>query len=333
MSRSIHYLPSSRVENRMRLAALLGVGFAEIETGVSKALIGAVIKLRSVKDEEEIRELDAAADLGHQLHSTAMQMAQPGRYEWEIAGALEALAAQAGRMLSFPPIVTVHGEILHNHQRDNRLQSGALLLVDAGVESALHYASDHTRTHPVGGTFSPRQRDIYAVVNACLERACELIQPGIPYLDVHLQVCRVLTEGLISIGLMRGDSGAAVAAGAHALFMPHGVGHMLGLDVHDMEELGEDAVGYDHEVERSEQFGTSRLRLGRKLETGFALTVEPGIYFIPKLIEQWQAQGRHNEFINYSKLGGYLGFGGIRLEDDILVTAAGNRLLGRPIPR
>ncbi|MCW9049784.1 MAG: aminopeptidase P family protein [Deltaproteobacteria bacterium] len=330
--RTIHYLPSCRADKRMQLADLCGLNHAAIEKNISQTLIGAVVNLRSVKAEEEIRELDAAADLGCQLHTAAMRMARPGVYEWQIAGELEALAARAGNMLSFPPIVTIHGEILHNHQRDHQLKEGALLLVDCGVESGLHYASDHTRTVPVSGQFSAQQRGIYSIVLACLERARALIRPGTTYLEVHLDVCRILVEGLQALGLMQGDAGQAVAAGAHALFMPHGLGHMLGLDVHDMEELGEDAVGYDEHVQRSDQFGTSRLRLGRKLQEGFVLTVEPGIYFIPQLIEQWKSHGQYSDFINYSELERYLDFGGIRLEDDVLVTPEGNRLLGQPIP-
>ncbi|SDZ73536.1 Xaa-Pro aminopeptidase [Desulfuromusa kysingii] len=330
--REVHYLPNCRAENKIILGDLFGRSPDVISQGVSPELIKATVALRSIKSAEELTQLDEAADLGYQLHTTAMRMAQPGRYEWEIAGELEAVAARAGRMLSFPPIVTVHGEILHNHDRNSQLQQGDLLLVDAGVESTLHYASDHTRTSPVGGRFSPRQKDIYQVVLATMECARELIRPGMTYLDVHLAACRTLVEGLQSLGLMHGDAEKAVVAGAHALFMPHGLGHQLGLDVHDMESLGEDFVGYDDNIRRSSQFGLSSLRLGRELQKGFVLTVEPGIYFIPALIAQWQDEGRHADYINYAKLEKYLNFGGIRLEDDIVVTISGNRLLGRPLP-
>ena len=332
LGRTIHYLPTCRAANKIQLAALLGKSIKTLDKEVSPRLIRAVVALRSAKGVEEIAELDAAADLGYQLHTTAMGMAEPGVYEWEISGEMEAIAARSGRMLSFPPIVTVHGETLHNHQRGNRLQKGDLLLVDCGVESRLHYASDHTRTIPVGGHFSSRQRDIFQIVLATLEQARKLIRPGISYLEVHLAACRTLVTGLHSLGLMRGDIDQAVAAGAHALFMPHGLGHLLGLDVHDMEDLGEDYVGYDDKLQRSDQFGLSGLRLGRELQENFVLTVEPGLYFIPKLIEQWQNRKYHTDYINYDKLGEYLSFGGIRLEDDILVTRSGNRLLGRPIP-
>lgn len=330
--RPVHFLPSSRAENRLLLARLTGSAESAVAASASLDLIRAVVALRSVKGAEEIAELDAAAELGGRLHKAALELATPGRYEWEIAGELEALAARAGRMLSFPPIVTVRGDVLHNHGRNNRLKAGDLLLVDAGVESALHYASDHTRTAPVGGRFSSRQGEIYALVEAAVGRAMELIRPGVAYLDVHLDVCRTLTDGLKQLGLMKGAVDEAVAAGAHALFMPHGLGHMIGLDVHDMEDLGEEHVGYDAAVGRSSRFGTSRLRLGRELQENFALTVEPGIYFIRPLIERWKEAGTWTDFIDFEKLDDYAGFGGIRLENDVLVTAGGNRLLGGELP-
>ncbi len=330
--RPIHYLPSSRAENHITLSELLGKNRLEVTKDISLSLLKAVVALRSIKGEEEIAELDAAAELGGQLHAAARKMAHSGVFEWEIAGELSAVAARAGRMLSFPPIVTIHGEILHNHQRHHSLQGGDLLLVDCGVESSHHYASDHTRTLPVCGRFSSLQRDLYQLVLNGMMCARELIRPGIPYRDIHLSVCRTLVEGLQSLGLMQGDIDQAVAAGAHALFMPHGLGHMLGLDVHDMEDLGEDHVGYDDKVQRSSQFGLSGLRLGRELQEGFTITVEPGIYFIPQLIEQWKAEGRHNEFINYERLVDFSDVGGIRLEDDVLVTKTSGRLLGPPIP-
>jgi Xaa-Pro aminopeptidase len=330
--RIVHTLPTCRAENAQMLAELLGQPVSAVRDCASAALIRAVVELRSVKTPEEIVELDAAAELGWKLHVAAMQMARPGLYEWQVAGELEAVAARAGRMLAFTPIVTTRGEILHNHQRDNQLCVGDLLLIDCGVESRLHYASDHTRTLPVGGLFTPRQRDIYQAVLDGMQRARELIRPGISYQEVHRAVCRTLVTSLQDLKLMRGDADQAVTAGAHALFMPHGLGHMLGLDVHDMEDLGEDYVGYDDQTRRSSQFGTAALRLGRELREGFVLTVEPGLYFIPALIAQWKKAGRHAEFINYTKLSEYLTFGGIRLEDDLLVTAGGNRLLGTPIP-
>ncbi len=330
--RAIHYLPTCRAENMIRLSEWLGKSLVEVKEDISVPLIKGVVALRSIKGAEEIAELDSAAELGCQLHMAAMAMAETGKYEWQIAGELEALAARAGRMLSFPPIVTVHGETLHNHQRDHQLKNGDLLLVDCGVESQLHYASDHTRTVPVGGRLSVQQREIYQIVTKMLQQATRLVQPGTAYRDIHLTACRILVEDLQALGLMRGDIDQAVAAGAHALFMPHGLGHQLGLDVHDMEELGEDYVGYDERYQRSEQFGLAGLRLGRELQENFVLTVEPGIYFIPALIRQWQSENRCTEFINYDRMRNYLDFGGLRLEDDVVVTKTGQRLLGRPLP-
>ena len=330
-ARSIIYQPAGP-NNKIRLSELLGKRLAAVKTESSPQLIKAVVALRSVKGDEEITELDSAANLGYELHTTAMTMAEAGVYEWQIAGEMEALAARAGQILSFPPIVTVHGETLHNHQRHHQLQDGDLLLVDCGVESQLHYASDHTRTVPVGGNLSQQQREIYQIVVGILQQATQLVRPGIAYRDIHLAACRMLVDGLQGLGLMRGNPEDAVAAGAHALFMPHGLGHQLGLDVHDMEDLGEDYVGYDDLYRRSSTFGLAGLRLARELREGFVLTVEPGIYFIPKLIEQWRSDQRHTDFINYSALDTYLDFGGIRLEDDVLVTPAGRRLLGKKIP-
>ncbi len=330
--RPVYYLPTCRGENTIRLSELLGKRLAAVKAESSPQLIKAIVALRSVKGDEEIAELDNAADLGYQLHTTAMTMANAGVYEWQIAGEMEALAVRADRMLSFPPIITVHGETLHNHQRHHQLQEGDLLLVDCGIESQRHYASDHTRTVPVGGNLSQQQGEIYQIVVGMLQQATQLVRPGIAYREVHLAACRMLVDGLQALGLMHGNPEDAVAAGAHALFMPHGLGHQLGLDVHDMEDLGEDYVGYDDHYRRSSTFGLAGLRLARELKEGFVLTVEPGIYFIPKLIEQWQSDRRHTDFINYSSLDGYLDFGGIRLEDDILVTASGQRLLGQAIP-
>ena len=326
--RTLHLLPSCRTDTRMFQARLLGLAEADLSAHISPALIQAVVCLRSVKEAEEIAELDQAADLGYEIHTAAMRMAVPGLHEWAIAGEIEAIAARAGSMLSFPPIVTVHGEILHNHKRDNLLREGDLLLVDAGVESPLHYASDHTRTTPVGIGFSSVQRDIFQIVCSCLEQGLELVRPGVAFRDIHLSVCQALAAALGELGLMRGDPAAAAAAGAHALFMPCGLGHMLGLDVHDMEELGEDFVGYDGQYQRSSLFGTRSLRLGRQLQTGFVITIEPGIYFIPPLIDLWRAERRHAEFINYAEVDKFRHFGGVRLEDEVLVTTTGNRLLG-----
>jgi Xaa-Pro aminopeptidase len=235
-------------------------------------------------------------------------------------------------MLSFPAIVSKRGETLHNHEHGNLLKAGDLLLVDSGAETDTHYASDNTRTIPVGGKFSQKQREIYEIVLEGINKGNDLIRPGVTYQSIHLEVCKVLATGLKKLGLMKGDVDEAVKAGAHALFMPHGLGHMMGLDVHDMEDFGEDYVGYDDEVSRIDQFGTAYLRLGKELKPGFVLTNEPGIYFIPALIDKFQNENLHMDFINYDRVNEYRDFGGIRLEDDVLVTETGNRLIGKRIP-
>ncbi|HSH51590.1 MAG TPA: M24 family metallopeptidase, partial [Bacteroidales bacterium] len=236
-------------------------------------------------------------------------------------------------MLSFPIILSQNGETLHNHNHGNILQEGRLMLTDTGAETTMHYASDNTRTVPVGGKFSQKQKDIYNIVLDAVDHATSLIKPGIPYRDIHLEAAKIITEGLTNLGIMKGNPKDAVRKGAHALFMPHGLGHMMGLDVHDMEGLGEDNVGYDNDIKRATQFGLSGLRLGRKLQEGFVLTNEPGIYFIPDLIKQWEAEKTNADFINFDKINKeYINFGGIRLEDDLFVTKNGSQLIGKRIP-
>ncbi len=298
----------------------------------SEALIEAIVRQRSIKAPDEIREIESAVALSKRMHLLAMSMAKPGVRESDIAGAIEGLALREDRPQAYHPIVTVRGEILHNHTYGNRLKRGQLLLVDAGAESALGYASDITRVIPVGGRFSSKQKEIYEIVLRTQQAAIDAIRPGVTYREVHLHACAVMAAGLADAGLMKGDPAEAVVAGAHALFFPHGLGHMLGLDVHDMEDLG-DIVGYGPGESRSKQFGLGFLRLAKRLEAGFVLTVEPGIYFIPALIDQWRAAGKHRDFINYAKLASYRDFGGIRMEDDVLVTPKGARVLGPAIPK
>ena len=331
--RKIHFLPPYRSRNKILLDDLLGIKPGAQKEKASVELIKAVVDLRSVKDEHEIAELEKVMEVAYEMHTTAMKMAKPGTYEREIAGVVEGIAISHGGHLSFPLILTVNGETLHNHYHGNKLEAGQLLLIDGGAESEMRYASDHTRTIPVGGKFSDRQKAVYQIVLDAQLQAIEAIKPGVTFKSIHLLAAKVLATGLKELGLMKGDLDAAVEQGAHALFMPHGLGHMMGLDVHDMEDLGENYVGYDDEVKRSELFGTGYLRLGRKLQEGFVLTVEPGIYFIPALIEKWAQEGKFTEFINYDKVKEYIGFGGIRIEDDILVTAGGHRVLGKPIPK
>ena len=330
--RKVHFLPVYRAENKILIHEMLGVNLNEIKENASVEFIKAVVALREIKDEYEIKELERAAEIGYQIHVTAMKMAKEGVYEREIAGECEAIALRAGGMLSFPAIVSKRGETLHNHEHGNLLKEGDLLLVDCGAETDTHYASDNTRTMPVGGKFSQKQKEIYEIVLAAINRGNELIRPGVTYQSIHLEVCKVLATGLKELGLMKGDVDEAVKAGAHTLFMPHGLGHMMGLDVHDMEDFGEDYVGYDDEVSRIDQFGTAYLRLGKELKPGFVLTNEPGIYFIPALIDKFQNENLHMDFINYDIVNEYRDFGGIRLEDDVLVTETGNRLIGKRIP-
>ena len=331
--RKVHFLPPYRAENKFRLEQLVGIHPGEQPSKASVELIKAVVAIRSIKEEQEVAEIEKAIETAWLMHTTAMKMAQPGVYEYEIAGAVEGVALAAGGTLSFPLILSNRGETLHNHYHGNRLETGDLLLVDGGCELASHYATDHTRTTPVGGRFSQKQKEIYQVVLNAEIKAIESIKPGVPFKAVHLLAAEIVAQGLKDLGLMKGDIPSAVVQGAHALFFPHGLGHMMGLDVHDMEDLGENFVGYDEEITRSDLFGTGYLRLGKRLQPGFVLTVEPGIYFIPALIEKWAAEGKFTEFINYDRVRQYIGFGGIRIEDDVLVTADGYRVLGKPIPK
>ena len=328
----IHFLPPYRSENKLLLGQLLGISPKRINDYASLEMIKGIISLRSVKEPCEIDEIKKACAIGYDMHVTAMKMAHPGMWEQKIAGTIEGIANAGGGMVSFPVILSQHGETLHNHDHSQLLKEGKLMLVDAGAETSLHYASDFTRTTPVGGKFSQKQKEIYEIVLAANNKASELIRPGITYLSVHLEACRVIAEGLTELGLMKGNPEDAVKNGAHALFMPHGLGHMMGLDVHDMEDLGQIYVGYDDETRPIDQFGTAYLRLGRKLQPGFVFTNEPGIYFIPALIDQWKAEKTNNDFINFEKVNEYRDFGGIRLEDDILVTETGAEILGDRIP-
>ena len=331
--RKIHFLTPYRHEHYLFYQEFLGLHASIVKHYVSKELIKAVVALRSIKDQYEIDELKKAIEVGYEMHTLAMKMCKPGVVEREIAGAIEGVALAHGGMVSFPVILSQHGETLHNHYHGNVLEKGRLMLTDAGAETDMHYASDFTRTVPVGGVFSPEQKEVYEIVLAANMKAIEMTAPGVYYRDVHLAACKVLAEGLKDMGLMKGDMDEAVRQGAHALFMPHGLGHMLGLDVHDMENLGEDYVGYDDTIERSSQFGLAYLRLAKKLEPGYVLTDEPGIYFIPELIDLWKKEHKFSDFINYDKLEAFKTFGGIRIEDDILVTEQGCEVLGKPVPK
>ena len=326
--RRIHFLPPYRFRNMLLLEELLGIRPALVKNYASLELIKAVVNLRSVKEPCEIEEITKACNIGYEMHTAAMRNCKPGVKEQYIAGLIEGIAASYGSMVSFPVILSQNGETLHNHDHSQILQEGRMMLTDAGAEEVSHYCSDFTRTVPVGGKFLTRQKEVYNIVLAANNKAIEIAKPGVTYQYVHLEVCKVLAQGLKDLGLMKGDVNEAVAAGAHALFMPHGLGHMMGLDVHDMEDLGQIYVGYDDETRPIDQFGTSSLRMGRRLQEGFVITDEPGCYFIPALIDQWRAQGMHKEFLNYDKIETFKDFGGIRLEDDILIIPGGSRFLG-----
>lgn len=331
--RKIHILPTYRGDQVIRLAALLGIQCEEVQKYFSEKLIGAVVKLRAVKDRYEIEEIEKVVDVAGLMHTTAMKMGFPGNFERELSGAIEGIALSHGGPVSFPVILSMDGQTLHNHYHGNELVEGRMVVCDAGAESEMCYASDITRTFPVGGKFSSQQKDIYNIVLAANTRTIEASVPGETYRDVHLMAAKIIAGGLKDLGIMKGDLDEAVAAGAHALFFPHGLGHMLGLDVHDMEGLGENYVGYTDTFKRSDQFGLAYLRMGRKLEPGFVITNEPGCYFIPDLIEQWKGEKKFEQFINYEKVETYLGFGGVRIEDDVLITDQGSRVLGTPIPK
>ena len=326
--RKIHFIPPYRFDHFLMLEELTGIRASVVRQYASVELIKAIVALRSAKESCEIEELDKAAHIGYLMHTTAMKMCKPGVKEQLISGALDGIASQYGSMVSFPTILTQHGETMHNHGHEALLEKGKLMLVDAGAESNTNYCSDNTRTIPVGGKYTPRQKEVYELVLACHDLALELAKPGITYQSVHLAVCKRLAQGLKDLGLMKGNTDDAVAAGAHALFLPHGLGHMMGLDVHDMENLGQTYVGYDDEIRPSEQFGLASLRMGRKLQEGFVITDEPGCYFIPALIDKWRATGLHKDFLNYDAIEQYKDFGGIRIEDDILITKDGSRFLG-----
>lgn len=327
--RRIHFLPPYRHDIKIQIFDLLGIHPVQQKEAASMELIKAVVRMRSVKEQQEIEELERAAEIGYLMHTTAMRLTRPGVTEKFVGGQVDGIAHSYGAMTSFPTIYSQHGEIMHGNPSMSVLQAGRLALCDAGAETINNYCSDNTRTMPVSGTFTKRQLEIYSIVEACHDHVLEVAKPGVKYFDVHLAVCRLMTERLKELGLMKGDTDEAVAAGAHAMFLPHGLGHMMGMDVHDMEGLGQTNVGFDEETRPNlEQFGTNALRMGRRLQKGFVVTDEPGIYFIPALIDEWKADGHCKEFINFDLLETYKDFGGIRIEDDILITEDGCRFIG-----
>ena len=327
--RTLHFLPPYRHDTMLTITDLLGIHHSRQRDEASLTLIRAVVKMRSSKTAEEVAELEKAAEIGYQMHTTAMRLARPGVTEKYVGGQVDGIARSLGAQVSFATIFSQHGEIMHGNPSMALLEEGRLALCDAGAETMSHYCSDNTRTFPVSGRFTGRQLDIYRIVEECHDYVLTVARPGVCYRDVHFGVCRLMTERLKELGLMRGNTDDAVSAGAHAMFLPHGLGHMMGMDVHDMEGLGQIYVGFDDEVRPNlEQFGTNALRMGRRLEEGFVVTDEPGIYFIPALIDDWRASGHCKDFLNFDLLETYKDFGGIRIEDDVLITADGCRFIG-----
>ena len=331
-ARAVRFLPPYRHDNQLQLLALLGVPPDEQRARASVEFLRAVVEMRVVKSAEEVAEIEGAVNTTIDMHLAAMRLARPGMKEVEIAAKVTEIALAAGGQLSFPVIATVHGETLHNHYHGHTLERGQLFLLDAGAESAMHYAGDLTSTFPVDERFTPRQRDVYQIVLQAHLTAIAALRPGVPFRDIHRLACRTLAEGLKGLGLMKGDLDEAVAQGAHAMFFQCGLGHMLGLDVHDMEDLGEVWVGYEGQP-KSTLFGLKSLRLARPLRPGFTFTVEPGLYFIPALIERWRAEKKFADFIDYERLEGYRDFGGIRIEENLVVGADACRILGKARPR
>ena len=325
---TVHFLPPYRFDTKIQIMDLLGIHPSQQKEKASLKLIKAVVKMRATKEPQEIEAIEKACDVGFAMHTMAQMLIKPGLTERLVAGQVDGIARSLSQGNGFPTIFSQHGEIMHGSPSDAVLEDGRLVICDAGCELD-DYCSDHTRTMPVNGKFTQRQLEIYSIVEECHDYVLDVAKPGVKYMDVHFAVCRKMTDRLKELGLMKGDTDEAVKAGAHAMFLPHGLGHMMGMDVHDMEGLGQIYVGFDEETRPNlEQFGTNCLRMGRKLEEGFVLTDEPGIYFIPALIDDWKASGHCKEFINFDKLETYKDFGGIRIEDDILITKEGCRFLG-----
>ena len=327
--RPVHFLPPYRFDTKIQIMDLLGIHPSQQKEAASLQLIKAVVKMRATKEPQEIEAIERACDVGYAMHTTAQLLIRPGITERFVGGQVDGVARSLAQGVSFATIFTQHGEIMHGNPSDAKLEEGRLALCDAGCELN-DYCSDNTRTMPVSGKFSQRQLEIYTIVEACHDYVLEVAKPGVKYADVHFAVCRLMMERLKELGLMKGDTDEAVAAGAHAMFLPHGLGHMMGMDVHDMEGLGQIYVGFDEETRPNlEQFGTNCLRMGRRLEEGFVVTDEPGIYFIPHLIDLWRKEGHCAEFLNFDKLETYKDFGGIRIEDDLLITKDGCRFMGK----
>ena len=330
-NKQVHFTPPYRAENKVELARLLGKNLNELAPSVE--LIKRIVALREIKSSEEIVQLVEANEIGVMMHKTVMKLCKPGGHERQLFGAAEGIALSMGNGTSFPIILSQNGQTLHNHDHSLTLEKGRLLVMDAGAENVMNYCSDHTRTLPVSGKFTTQQKEIYETVYNANMAAIANCKPGVQHLENHKIAVTIITEGLQKIGLMKGNVEESVALGAHALFMPHGLGHQVGLDVHDMEDLGENYVGYDETIQRSKIFGWGALRMAKTLRTGHVITVEPGIYFIPHLIDIWKKEKKFETFINYDKVEKYKTFGGIRVEDSVLITNDGYRVLGTHLPK
>lgn len=330
--RELLFLPQYRAETILELSEAFKLNPFEFNNYISEKLIKAVVEQRNIKSELEIKEIEKAVNITREMHLEAMRIAKPGMKEYEVVAALEAVASKYNATTSFHTIFTKNGQTLHNHYHGNTLQDGDIVVLDAGARTQMGYCGDMTTSFPISKKFSDRQRDIYTLLIEMFEKAESLIRPGITYKEVHLEVCKVLARGMKDRSLMKGDVEKAVKEGAHAIFFPHGLGHMLGLDVHDMESLGENNVGYE-EFERDMQFGLKSLRLARELKPGYVFTVEPGIYFIPELIRRWKEEKKFTEYLNYEEIEKYLDFGGMRYEGDFLITEEGVRRLGDKMPK
>ena len=330
--RQIHFLPPYRHDLMIQLMDLTGIHPRDQRASASLKLIQAVVDQRIVKSAEEVAEIERACAIGYEMHTTAMRLCRPGVTEQEIAGRISGIASSKGCIVSFPSILSMHGEIMHGYPSPRPLEAGRLMLCDCGAETNENYCSDNTRTTPISGRFDSRQRDIYQAVVDAHDHVYDIARPGLKWWDAHFAAARVITERLQDLGLMKGNVDDSLAAGAHAMFFPHGLGHAMGMDVHDMEGLGQIYVGFDDEVRPNlDQFGTNALRFGRRLKEGYVMTDEPGIYFIPALIDEWRAKGHCAEFLNFDRIETYKDFGGIRLEDDLLITADGCRYLGEKL--
>ena len=329
--RKIHFLPPYRMDNRLKLRNLLNVDFEKAEEKASLELIKAVVSQREIKSAEEIAEIDKAVEISAEMHLAAMKMTRPGMRESEVASRVAEVALASNGQTAFPIIATINGQTLHNHYHGNIIQSGDLFLLDAGAETEMHYAGDLSSTFPVDPYFTSRQKEIYQIALDAHQASVSMLRPGMPFKEVHFTACRKIFEGLKSLGLTKGDTDEAVSEGAHALFFPCGTGHMMGFDAHDMEDLGEQWVGYDGEP-KSTMFGLKSLRLAKALRPGFVVTIEPGIYFIPELIDLWKAEKKYTSFLNYEAIEKYRDFSGLRNEEDFVITEDGARLLGKKLP-